>query len=160
MILSNRQRLGVAAAILLGYSSAAAAGECPAGDVVPAGQGQTAEVTAPRDVTDTVLADIDLSREKIAAEGREFRLREFVIAPGGEVPWHDHADRPAIIYIVAGEVTEYASTCAVPILHKAGEVARESTGLQHWWRNEGSVPARLISADIFHVEPAADPDTM
>jgi quercetin dioxygenase-like cupin family protein len=154
------KRLGLVAASFFAFGGAALAGECPADKVVPTGEGQTAEVTQPKDVTDTVLATVDLAHETIAAEGRLFRMRGLVIQPGGEMPWHDHADRPAIIYITAGEVTEYASTCAVPIVHRAGEVANESVGLQHWWRNEGSVPARLISADIFHAEADADDKAM
>ena len=39
------------------------------------------------------------------------------------MPWHSHGDRPAIIYIAEGEIVEYASNCAVPIVHKAGEIA-------------------------------------
>ena len=49
-----------------------------------------------------------------------------MIKPGGDVPWHSHGDRPAMIYIVKGEITEYASNCAVPIVHKAGDVSPET----------------------------------
>ena len=35
------------------------------------------------------------------------------------MPWHSHGDRPAIIYIVSGEVKEFASNCSVAIVHKA-----------------------------------------
>ena len=81
----------------------------------------------PKDVTDNVLATIDLGQEKIALAGRQLRLRKLVVQPGGVVPWHSHDDRPAMIYIVSGEITEYASNCAVPIVHKAGEVATRSS---------------------------------
>lgn len=142
----------VAAAVLALATTPALAGECPADARVPAGQGQKAGATAPKDVTDKVLASIDLSKEKAAVKDRLFRMRELVVQPGGIVPWHDHGDRPAIIFIVSGEMTEFQSTCRVPIRHRAGEVSHESIGLQHWWKNEGKVPAKLISADIFHVE--------
>ena len=29
-----------------------------------------------------------------------------VVQPGGIVPWHSHADRPALIYVVSGEIVE------------------------------------------------------
>lgn len=150
--------LTAALALTLGAASAFA-GECPADARVPAGQGQKAGATAPKDVTDKVLATIDLSKEKVAVKDRQFRMRELVVQPGGIVPWHDHGDRPAIIFIVSGEITEFASTCRLPIVHKAGEVSHESIGLQHWWKNEGRVPAKLISADIFHV-PGGDKHMM
>jgi quercetin dioxygenase-like cupin family protein len=127
--------------------SAAFAGECPAAsvgmDVMKAG------ATEPKDVTDTVLSAIKLGQKYSQFAGRELRLRRLVVQPGGVVPWHAHPDRPANIYVVDGEVTEYRSTCAVPIVHKAGEVATEFGNLSHWWKNTGTRPATLISADLF-----------
>ena len=135
----------IAATFALG-SGAAFAGSCPAGK-------QMADATKPVDfaakgVTDDVLATIDLSKEPAMVQDRNFRMRRLVIQPGGVVPWHSHGDRPAIIYVVAGEVTEYASNCAVPIVHKAGDVAPEMHQTAHWWKNTGKKPATLISADL------------
>lgn len=139
-------------AIVLG-ATASTAGECPAGKVVADGGGQKAGATAHKNVTESILAQIDLSKEKVAVGGHHFRLRKLVIEPGGEVAWHSHADRPAIIYVVSGEIYEYANTCSAPILHKAGEVAKESTGLSHWWKNTSKSEVVLLSSDI-----AADPN--
>ena len=129
-------------------TNTARAGECPADkvgvDVTKPG------ATQPSGVEDSVLASIDLGEEMLKAEGRNLRLRQLVIQPGGIVPWHSHGDRPAIIYIVSGSVTEYASTCAVPIEHKAGDVAAETHGTSHWWKNNGDEAAVLLSADILH----------
>ena len=86
-------------------------------------------------------------------QDRKFRLRRLVIQPGGIVPWHSHGDRPAIIYVVEGSVTEYASNCAVPIVHKAGDVARETHATAHWWQNNGKAAVTLLSFDI-----AGDPN--
>jgi uncharacterized RmlC-like cupin family protein len=43
------------------------------------------------------------------ARDRELRFRKLTIAPGGVVPWHSHADRPALIYVAEGEIHEFAS---------------------------------------------------
>ena len=59
-------------------------------------------------------------------------------------------DRPALIYVMSGEIYEHASNCAVPILHKAGEVAKETHATSHWWKNDGKTPAVLLSFDIQH----------
>ena len=147
---------GVFAVALSAVTTAAFAGECPANKVVAEGGGQKPGATVPKDVTDTVLGAIDLAKEPVAVPDRLFRLRRLEIKPGGEVPWHSHADRPALIYVVAGEVTEYASTCAVPIVHRAGEVAEEAHGISHWWKNTGREIAVLLSADILH-DPADEP---
>ena len=134
-------------------ASAALAGECPTDKRVADGQGQKMVTHGPKDVTDVVRAATDLANEPVAVKGRLFRLRELNIGPGGIVPWHSHNERPAMIYVVSGEVVEYASNCAVPIVHKAGDVAPEKNGTSHWWQNHGSVPSKLISVDIF---PVAD----
>jgi quercetin dioxygenase-like cupin family protein len=139
---------GFVALTMLGCARAASAGECPADK---RGTDLTKPVTtAAKDVTDTVIAAIDLAKEPANIKDRELRLRKLVIQPGGIVPWHSHGDRPAIIYIIEGEITEYASTCAVPIVHKAGDVAMETHSTAHWWKNTGSVTVVLLSADILH----------
>jgi quercetin dioxygenase-like cupin family protein len=158
MIVSSRKfragRWGVLASVCAGVmliATAASAGECPAGKLVASGQGQQAGATKPKSVTDTVIGSIKLANEpSVGVQDRQFRLRKLVIKPGGEVPWHSHEDRPAIIYIVQGQVTEYASTCAVPIVHKAGEVALETHATAHWWKNTGKKTAVLLSADLLH----------
>jgi quercetin dioxygenase-like cupin family protein len=75
------------------------------------------------------------------------------IEPGGIVAWHSHADRPAIIYIIEGEINEYASNCAVPITHKAGDVVAEIK-ISHWWKNLGHKTVVLLSADLLRVAGA------
>ena len=75
------------------------------------------------------------------------------------MPGHSHSDRPALIMTVSGQITEYNSTCAVGIDHKAGDVVREVKGVSHWWKNNGKAPAVLIAADIKNdadATPAAD----
>ena len=129
---------------------AALAGTCPAGkmgvDV------RAMDATPAKDVTDTVLTTIDVAKEPAAIQGRSFRMRRLEIKAGGVVPWHSHADRPAIIYVVQGEVTEYASSCSVPIVHKAGEATPELHVTSHWWKNTGKTKAILISADLLPVQ--------
>jgi quercetin dioxygenase-like cupin family protein len=142
--------LALGASAFVASTAIVFAGECPADKVVA--DGQKPGATKPKDVSDTVLAAIDLAQEPAAIENRMLRLRRLVMKPGGEVPWHSHDDRPALIYILSGEVTEYASSCAVPIVHKAGEVAPERHGTAHWWKNTGKKTAVLLSADLLHVE--------
>lgn len=160
-MLSFRIAAGAAMAALLVLGTAtpeARAGDCPAGKVVASGQGQKPGATKPKGVTDTVIGQIDVAKEAVQIKDRLFRLRRLEIAPGGEVPWHEHKDRPAIIYIVKGTVTEYSSDCAVPIVHKAGDVSAETQGVAHWWKNTGKETVVLISADLLHV--ASDPNVM
>jgi quercetin dioxygenase-like cupin family protein len=133
-------------------AGAASAGQCPSDKVVASGSGQPMNDAAAKGVTDTVITSMDLGQEPVGVHDRLFRLRRLVIQPGGVVPWHSHGDRPAIIYIIEGEITEYASTCAVPIVHKAGESTAETHTTAHWWKNTGMQPVVLLSADLFHVK--------
>jgi quercetin dioxygenase-like cupin family protein len=138
------------AGAVLALSGAAFAGSCPAGQQVADGQGQKPSAMPAKDVTDVVLGSIDLATQPVGVADRQFRLRRLAIKPGGVVPWHSHDDRPALIYVAVGQVTEYASNCAVPIVHNPGEVAEETKGTSHWWRNTGETTAVLISADLLH----------
>jgi quercetin dioxygenase-like cupin family protein len=101
-------------------------------------------------VTDTTLAAIDLEKEPANIKGRELRFCKLTIEPGGIVPWHSHADRPAIIYISEGEIVEYASNCSVPIVHKAGDIRAETSGTSHWWQNLGNKTVVLFVGDVMH----------
>jgi len=125
------------------------AGGCPADKTVTAGAGQPMSDAKAAGVTDTVIASTDLAKEPVGIQDRLFRLRKLVVEPGGVVPWHSHGDRPAIIYIISGEIIEYASTCSVPIVHKAGDSTPETHTTSHWWKNVGTEPAVLLSADLF-----------
>lgn len=125
----------------------ALAGDCPSGREMA--NALTGAPTMPRDVTDTVIGSIDLGTE-IGAQGRLLRTRRLVVQPGGIVPMHSHADRPALIVTVSGQITEHRSNCAVPIVHHAGDISREADGISHWWVNEGTEPAVLLSSDVFH----------
>ncbi|MEO8804775.1 MAG: cupin domain-containing protein [Burkholderiaceae bacterium] len=157
------RRIAIAAAVIavLGMAASVAfAGECPADKRVADGQGQKPGATVPSGVTDVVRYSTDLSKEPIALKGRQFRLRQLEMQPGGIVPWHSHNERPAMIYIVSGEVVEYASNCAVPITHRAGDVAPEKNGTSHWWKNTGSTPAVLISVDLFPGDAKMDDHMM
>jgi len=137
----------IAGSTLVGVS-AAAAGSCPS-DQMKADARQPV-TTAGKGVTDTVLAAIDLEKEPANIKGRQLRFRKLTIEPGGIVPWHSHGDRPAIIYIAEVEIVEYASNCAVPILHKAGEVRPETSGTSHWWQNLGNKTVILFVGDVLH----------
>jgi quercetin dioxygenase-like cupin family protein len=146
----NRRRvmlaaLGAGAAATM--ATAAQAAECP-----PDRQVVNSNVNGPTEgkgVADAVLTSIELGGEKVGLRGYQLRLRRLVVQPGGEVPVHSHENRPALIYIAEGEMTEFKNICAVPIVHRAGEATPEDHRVVHWWRNTGRVPAVILSADLF-----------
>jgi len=130
--------------------SPAFAGQCPAGqggvDV------RTSGASEPAGVTDQELSAIELGEEIEGLDGRRLRFRRLDVEPNGVVPWHDHTDRPALIYTAEGEITEFRSDCKVGVVHKAGDISTETAGLKHWWKNEGDETAVLYAADVKHDE--------
>ena len=129
-------------------SSVGFAGECPA-DKMKADARQPVGLPAVG-VTDTTLGSIDLGKEPAKLRDRELRFRKLTIEPGGVVPWHSHGDRPALIYVAEGEIHEFASNCAAPIVHKAGDLRRETSEVSHWWKNLGDTTVILLVADVLH----------
>ena len=130
------------------FTSAGFAGNCPA-DKMKVDVREPVKFAA-IGVTDTVLGAIDLAKEPAQIKDRQLRFRKLTIAPGGIVPWHSHGDRPAIIYIAEGEIVEYASNCAAPIVHKAGEIRPETNPTSHWWKNLGDKTVILFVGDVLH----------
>ena len=129
-------------------ASAAFAGECPAGAMKPnAREPVTFQAVG---VTDATLGTIDLGKEMVGIKDHELRFRKLTVEPGGIVPWHSHDDRPALIYIAEGEIMEYASNCAEPIVHKAGDIRPETRGTAHWWKNLGDKTVVLYVGDVLH----------
>jgi len=145
----RRVRLGrsaLFASLLAVVATPALAGGCPA-DKVGANPLPGA-ATAAIGVSEMELASIDLAKESVRLPQRRLRYRHMEVKPGGVVPLHSHADRPALVMVNQGQIFEHSSQCLVPVLHKAGEIARESNGVMHWWKNEGVVVVVLTIADI------------
>jgi quercetin dioxygenase-like cupin family protein len=127
-------------------ASSAMAGECPAGKMQP--NVRPMVDTKPVGVTDVTLGSINLEKQLANIRDRELRFRKLTIEPGGIVPWHSHDDRPALIFVQQGEIVEYASNCAEPIVHKAGEIRPEVAGTSHWWKNLGKETVILYVGDV------------
>lgn len=147
MIFPNVKWAAAAFLAPVAFAGPALAGECPAAQV--GSNALTNAPTMPVRVTDTVIGSIDLNAE-IGVADRQLRTRRLVVQPGGIVPLHSHVDRPALIYVVSGSITEYRSNCMTPINHRGGEIAREADGISHYWINNGRVPAVLLSSDVHH----------
>lgn len=86
-----------------------------------------------------------------ALQGRELRLRELTIAPGGSITLHRHDQRPGVAYILEDQMTEWRGPGFTPRLIGPGEAVFEAAGVSHWWRNQGTTPARALVVDIVPV---------
>jgi uncharacterized cupin superfamily protein len=61
-------------------------------------------------------------------------------------PVHDHKDRPGLVYILEGTITDHRDGVATD--YGPGLGWPEDRNTVHWLENRGSVPAVEISVDI------------
>jgi quercetin dioxygenase-like cupin family protein len=102
-------------------------------------------------VTSKVLATVDLGPEIEGMAGRQLRMRLFTFAPGSTLgPMHDHKDRPGIVYILQGTITDHRNGVAKD--YGPGVGWPEDKNTMHWLENRGTVPAVEISVDIVNQE--------
>ncbi|MTI16337.1 cupin domain-containing protein [Rhodobacteraceae bacterium RKSG542] len=104
--------------------------------------------TEGKDVRTEEIEATDLGNAPLFLEGRELRLRNIIIEPGGYVPVHGHTNRPALARVTQGELVEHTDQCLVPLTHKNGEVIIESAEVVHWVENKGDTTAILTVSDI------------
>ena len=98
-------------------------------------------------VTVQLLATVDLGAEIEGMAGRQLRMRMVTIEPGGVFgPMHDHKDRPGIVYILQGTITDHRNGVATDYGRGVGWPEDKNT--THWLENRGTIPAVEISVDI------------
>jgi quercetin dioxygenase-like cupin family protein len=98
-------------------------------------------------VTAELLTTLDLGPEIEGMEGRQLRMRVFTFEPGAVFgPMHDHKDRPGIVYILQGTITDHRDGKATD--YGPGVGWPEDRDTSHWLENRGTVPAVEISVDI------------
>jgi quercetin dioxygenase-like cupin family protein len=95
----------------------------------------------------TSLATVELGPEIEGLAGRRLRMRMVVIEPGGVFgPTHDHRDRPGIVYILQGTITDHRNGVATD--YGPGVGWPEDRNTSHWLENRGPHRAVEISVDI------------
>jgi quercetin dioxygenase-like cupin family protein len=98
-----------------------------------------------------LLATVDLGAEIEGMTGRQLRMRIVTMEPGGVFgPVHDHVDRPGIVYILQGTITDHRDGVATD--YGPGLGWPEDRNTVHWLENRGTVPAVEISVDIVRAE--------
>jgi len=107
------------------------------------------EQTVPetKGVTVKLLSTVDLGPEIEGMEGRQFRMRMFIFEPGAVFgPIHDHKDRPGMVYILQGTITDHRDGVATD--YGPGVGWPEDRNTTHWLENRGATPAVEVSVDI------------
>lgn len=105
------------------------------------------QVPETKGVTVELLGTVDLGPEIEGMAGRQLRMRKFTMEPGAVLgPLHDHQDRPGIVYILQGTITDHRD--GVTADYGPGLGWGEDKNTLHWLENRGTIPAVEISVDI------------
>lgn len=115
------------------------------GTVAAAGQRQA----PPQNVgqSEEALRSLDLTTELESGKGRPLRMRRITVQPGGALALHNHVDRPAVTYMLSGEMTYHQQGRPDTVI-RAGQGFAEGRTTTHWGENTGKVPAVWIAVDI------------
>jgi quercetin dioxygenase-like cupin family protein len=98
-------------------------------------------------VTVQQLAVVDLGPEIEGMAGRQLRMRIVTFEPGAVFgPVHNHKDRPGLVYILQGTITDHRDGVAKE--YGPGVGWPEDKNTNHWLENRGTTPAVEISVDI------------
>jgi quercetin dioxygenase-like cupin family protein len=101
-------------------------------------------------ITVELLAALDLGPEIEGMAGRQLRMRMVTFEPGAVFgPIHDHKDRPGMVYILQGTITDHRD--GVTREYGPGLGWPEDRKTTHWLENRGTSPAVEISVDIVKV---------
>jgi quercetin dioxygenase-like cupin family protein len=99
-----------------------------------------------RGVSRKELAVIDLASEIDGMGGWVMRQHRTTLEPGGAIRLHDHVDRPEILLVVAGRLTDHQDTESKEF--GPGESYAVGKKNKHWLENRGTEPATFIGTSI------------
>jgi quercetin dioxygenase-like cupin family protein len=97
--------------------------------------------------SEELLRSLDLTNELESTRDRPLRMRKLTLQPGGVLALHNHVDRPAITYMLQGQMTIHQEGMPDRIVNPGGGLA-EGRATTHWAENTGNVPAVWIAVDI------------
>jgi quercetin dioxygenase-like cupin family protein len=92
------------------------------------------------------LGVIDLGPEIEGLQGRVLRMAQVTLDAGGATAVHDHVDRPEIIYVLQGRLTETRSGQTRE--YGPGETIRAGKDTQHWVENRTSEPVLYLAVSV------------
>jgi len=101
----------------------------------------------------TVLGTMSLAGYPDVLKDGELRVREVVLEPGARIAVHSHESRPAIVYVIEGEVVEHRSDSKDPVIRRQGDVYFEGADVVHWLENTSSNRVRALAVDIIPKAP-------
>ena len=97
--------------------------------------------------SEELLRSIDLTNEMDSTKGRPLRMRKVTLQAGGVLGLHNHVDRPAVTYLLQGQLT-YHQEGKPDLIANPGDGFAEGRATTHWAESTGKAPAIWIAVDI------------
>jgi quercetin dioxygenase-like cupin family protein len=97
--------------------------------------------------SEELLRTMDLGKEIASTQNRPLRMRKITLQPGGILGIHNHVDRPAITYLLQGQMT-YHQEGKPDLVANPGDGFAEGRDTTHWGESTGKVPAVWVAVDI------------
>ena len=85
---------------------------------------------------------------QLGLKGYKMQLREITLAPGGQIARHDHYNRPGLVWTLDGSWVEGRPAGEEEFPDSRKEAILEDATTDHWFWNDGEVPARVVVCDI------------
>ncbi len=96
------------------------------------------------------VVSADSMSRQLGLNGHIMQLREITLEPGGAIAQHSHATRPGVVYTASGSWVEGRANGEIeyPAGKDKGSTLVEDADTDHWFFNDGSVPAKVLVCDI------------
>lgn len=112
---------------------------------------QEIEQRAPTETTgieSSILGAISLEAYLGTLKGGNLRVREVVLLPGAKIAVHAHNHRPAVVYVLEGELVEHRNGSEKSLIRRQGDTYFEGPGVVHWSENVSPNRVRVLALDI------------
>ena len=92
----------------------------------------------------------DSMSSQLGLDGHIMQLREITLEPGGAIAQHSHAKRPGLVWTLSGSWVEGRANGEkeYPAGKGKGSTIVEDADTDHWFFNDGAVPAKVLVCDI------------
>jgi mannose-6-phosphate isomerase-like protein (cupin superfamily) len=99
--------------------------------------------------TEKQSSNFSVSSRKVVAESADVQVKEFLLGPGEEVPWHHHTAVFDVFYCLAGSLTVermdvFTGERSPDLVLQVGDSAKVEPGTAHRPFNSGAGQCRFL----------------
>jgi quercetin dioxygenase-like cupin family protein len=105
-----------------------------------------AQLVGAKGLSSKPLAEVSIASENEPVQERKLRSRMVSLDAGGSTPVHSHKDRPSLIYVVQGTLSEERNGAVKE--YGPGESIPVGREVTHLIQNKGTGAASFIETDI------------